>query len=261
VREVGRNLQNHPGVDLQYATDNEHSLTSELSGFGRARLAADWTLRRKGLGASNYFETGAFLRTRDDVSFPNMQFEFLPLARRLENGKIIAAPGFQVWMDLSRPESRGAVTLKSAQPAEHPAIVFNHLAARQDIQDLIDGVRLTRTLIKQHAWDPYRRAELTPGPDVVSDRDLEVFLRRKTGTSYHPAGTCRMGADDDAVVDTDGRLKAVSRLRVIDASIMPKVITGNLNAPVMMIAEKLADRVRGGEPLLPSTAPFHRTAS
>jgi choline dehydrogenase len=153
------------------------------------------------------------------------------------------------------------VTLKSARPGEHPAIVFNHLAARQDIQDLIDGVRLTRTLIEQQAWDPYRRTELTPGSDVLSDRDIGAFLRRKIGTSYHPSGTCRMGADDDAVVDTDGRLKAVSRLRVIDASIMPKVITGNLNAPVMMIAEKLADRVRGGEPLLPSTAPFYRTAS
>jgi choline dehydrogenase len=260
VRGVGRNLQNHPGVDLQYATDNEHSLTSELSRFGRAKLAAAWTLRRRGLGTSNFFETGAFLRTRDDVSFPNMQFEFLPLARRLENGKIIATPGFQVWMDLSRPESRGTVTLKSARPAEHPSIVFNHLATRQDIQDLIDGVRLTRTLIKQHAWDRYRRAELTPGPDVESDSEVEAFLRRKTGTSYHPAGTCRMGADDDAVVDTDGRLKAVSRLRVIDASIMPNVITGNLNAPVMMIAEKLADRVRGLELLPPLTAPFYRTA-
>src|SRR5437763_3070302 len=165
-------------------------------------------------------------------SAENMQFEFLPLARRLENGKIIATPGFQVWMDLSRPESRGTVTLKSAYPAEHRSIVFNHLAARQDIQDLIDAVRLTRTLIKQQAWDRYRRAELTPGPEIESDSEIEAFLQRKTGTSYHPAGTCRMGADDDAVGDTDGRLKATSRLRVIDASILPKVIAGNLNAPV-----------------------------
>jgi choline dehydrogenase len=259
VREVGRNLQNHPGVDLQYSTDNEHSLTSELGRLGRAKLAADWALRRRGLGTSNFFETGAFLRTRDDVSFPNMQFEFLPLTRRLEHGKVIAAPGFQVWMDLSRPESRGTVTVRSADPSEHPSIIFNHLADRQDISDLIDGVRLTRTLVKQQAWGRYRKVEVTPGADVVSDTDIEAFLRRKTGTSYHAAGTCRMGNDADAVVDTDGRVKAVSRLRVVDASIMPKVITGNLNAPVMMIAEKLADRIRGVEPLQPSTAPFYRS--
>jgi choline dehydrogenase len=258
VREVGRNLQNHPGVDLQFATDDEHSLTSELGRFGRATMALEWALRRKGLGTSNFFETGAFLRTRDDVSFPNMQFEFLPLARRLERGKIVPIPGFQVWMDLSRPESRGAVTLKSADPAEHPSIVFNHLAVRQDVQDLIDGVRLTRSLIDQHAWSPYRRGELTPGEDVASDVDIEAFLRQKTGTSYHAAGTCRMGADDDAVVNTDGRVIAVDCLRVVDASIMPKVVTANLNAPVMMLAEKLADRIRGVEPLPSSAAPFYR---
>jgi choline dehydrogenase len=257
AREVGRNLQNHPGVDLQYSTDNEHSLTSELGRLGRAKLAADWALRRRGLGASNFFEAGAFLRTRDDVSFPNMQFEFLPLTRKLEHGKIVAAPGFQVWMDLSRPESRGTVTLKSADPADHPSIIFNHLAERQDIQDLIDGVRLTRTLVQQQALGRYRKAEITPGADVVSDHDIEAFLRRKTGTSYHPSGTCRMGHDADAVVDTDGRVKTVDRLRVVDASIMPKVITGNLNAAVMMIAEKLADRIRGVKTLPPSTAPFY----
>jgi len=258
VREVGRNLQNHPGVDLQYATRHEDSLTSQLGLLGRATLGAEWLLRRTGLGASNFFETGAFLRTRDDATFPTVQYEFLPLTRQLRNGKLVPVPGFQFWMDLSRPESRGEVTLRSANPADQPSIVFNHLAARQDVQDLIDGIRLARTLVRQSAWDAYRSQELSPGPDVVSDQDLEAYLRRRTGTSYHACGTCRMGADDEAVVDHQGRVRAVGRLRIVDASLMPKVITGNLNAPVLMMAEKIADRIRGRDPLPRSQAPYYR---
>ena len=148
-------------------------------------------------------------------------------------------------MDLSRPESRGFVRLRSADPADAPSIVFNHMESRQDMQDMIDGIRLTRTLVSQSAWDEYRREELAPGPDVTSDSEIEAFVRQATGTSYHPSGTCRMGVDPDAVVDGDGQVRRVRRLRVVDASIMPKVITGNLNAPVMMMAEKISDRIRG----------------
>ena len=258
VAEVGRNLQNHPGVDLQYTTRYEDSLTAELNLFGRAKLGADWVLRRKGLGTTNFFETGAFLRTRDDVEFPNMQYEFLPLTRKLVNGKLVPIPGFQFWMDLSRPESRGFVRLRSADPADAPSIVFNHMQSRQDMADMIDGVRLTRTLVSQPAWAKFRGEELTPGPDVTSDSEIEAFVRQATGTSYHPSGTCRMGVDPDAVVDSDGRVNGVRRLRVVDASIMPKVITGNLNAPVMMMAEKIADRILG-KALPPSTASYYRT--
>ncbi len=258
VREVGRNLQNHPGVDVQYTTNYEDSLTSELSAFGRVKLGADWILRKKGLGTTNFFETGAFLRTRDDVAFPNMQYEFLPLARQLINGKLVPIPGFQFWMDLSRPESRGEVTLRSANPADPPSIVFNHLDARQDMKDLVDGVRLARTMIRQPVWDTYRGQELRPGPDVISDSDIETFIRQRTGTSYHPSGTCRMGADAEAVVDSEARVKSVHRMRIVDASIMPRVVTGNLNAPVMMMAEKISDRILGKPSLPPSDAPYYR---
>lgn len=258
VRDVGRNLENHPGVDLQYATRHEDSLTAQLGLLGRATLGAEWLLRRKGLGASNFFETGAFLRTRDDGAFPNMQYEFLPLTRQLRNGKLVPIPGFQFWMDLSRPESRGEVTLRSANPADPPSIVFNHLDAREDVKDLIDGVRLARTLVRHSAWNPYRGEELSPGSDVLSDRDLESYLRHRTRTSYHASGTCRMGTDDEAVVDSQARVRAVRQLRIVDASIMPKVITGNLNAPILMMAEKIADRIRGVAPLAPSDAPYYR---
>jgi choline dehydrogenase len=187
-----------------------------------------------------------------------MQYEFLPLTRQLRNGRLVPIPGFQFWMDLSRPASRGAVTLRSADPTL-PSIVFNHLHDPQDVQDMIGGVRLVReTLMRQPAWERFRATELAPGPDVTSDHDLEAFLREKIGTSYHPSGTCRMGADDASVVDPEGRVRAVDRLRVVDASIMPRVITGNINAPVMMMAEKIADRIKGQAPLPPSTAAFHR---
>jgi choline dehydrogenase len=260
ARQVGRNLENHPGVNLQYATNYEDSLVSELNLFGRAKLGAQWLLAKKGLGATNFFETGAFLRTREDIAFPNMQFEFLPLTRYVKNGKLVAIPGFQFWMDLSRPESRGAVTLRSAKPGDAPSIVFNHLQSRQDLRDLADGVRLARDLIRQPAWDKYRGRELSPGADAQSDADLEKFVRANLGTSYHPSGTCRMGVDDEAVVDGEGRVKAVRRMRVVDASIMPRIVTANLSAAIMMMAEKISDRILSKPALPPSTAAYYRAA-
>jgi choline dehydrogenase len=163
-------------------------------------------------------------------------------------------------MDLSRPDSRGVVTLRSASPADPPSVVFRYLATRQDISDLVAGVRLARGLVRQPAWNPYRGAELSPGPDVVSGREIENWIRHRASTSYHRSGTCRMGGDAESVVDGEGRVRAVSRLRIADASIMPRVITGNLNAPVLMMAEKIADRVRGLTPLPSSAARYYRAA-
>lgn len=255
-RDVGRNLQNHPGVDLQFSARPEDSLTSQIGPLGQVRLAAEWALLRRGLGASNYFEAGAFLRTRGDVAFPNMQYEFLPLTRKLVDGKLVPIPGFQFWFDLSRPESRGAVTLRSADPREHPSVVFNTYSDLRDLDDMIDGVALARELVHQKAWDGIRGEEIAPGIDVQSRADVAEFVRRRTGTSYHPSGTCRMGVDDHAVVDSDCRVKAVGNLRVVDASVLPRVTTGNLNAPTVMIAEKIAHGMRGRS-LPPSTAPFY----
>jgi choline dehydrogenase len=254
--EVGRNLENHPGVNIQFATRHSDSLVAELGPIGRARLAAEWLLRKQGLGASNFFEAGAFLRSRGDVAFPNVQFEFLPLVRFVKDGKLRAAPGFQFWVDLSRPESRGAVRLRSADPTAAPSIVFNHLAERQDLLDLVSAVRLARHLVAQAAWDGIRGREILPGPDVTSDAALEKFVRANLGTSYHPSGTCRMGSDPDAVVDAEGRVRGVDRLRVVDASIMPRIVTANLSAAIMMMAEKISDRLLGRPALPPSGAEY-----
>ncbi|MCW0983790.1 choline dehydrogenase [Agrobacterium sp. BT-220-3] len=261
ARQVGRNLENHPGVNLQYTTGYEDSLVSELNLFGQAKLGADWLLRKKGLGTSNFFETGAFLRTRSDVTYPNMQFEFLPLTRQLKNGKLVAIPGFQFWMDLSRPQSRGQVKLRSASHKDAPSIVFNHLSTQQDIKDIIDGIRMAREMIRQPAFDRFRGIELAPGPDVQTDSELEAFIRANVGTSFHPAGTCRMGTDADAVVDGEGRVNAVRRLRVVDGSIMPKIVTANLSASIMMMAEKISDCILNKAPLPASTATYYQSAN
>jgi choline dehydrogenase len=260
-REVGRNLQNHPGVDIQFAADDHDSLTSQIGPIGRAKLAAGWLARRRGLGTTNFFEAGAFLRGRDDVDFPNLQYEFLPLTRQLKGRKLIPVPGFQVWVDLSRPLSRGSVRLRSSAVDAAPVTVFGTYTERADLDDMICAVRQTRDIVAQPSLAKFCRAELNPGPEVQSDAEIEAWIRRATGTSYHPSGTCRMGVDDRAVVDGEGRVKAVTGLRVVDASIMPKVVTGNLNAPVMMMAEKIADRIKGVPPLPASTAGYYRSLS
>ena len=222
-------------------------------------MSAQWLLRGKGLGATNFFEAGAFLRSRSDVPYPNVQFEFLPLVRFLKNGKLVAAPGFQFWMDLSRPESRGRVKLRSPDASVAPSIVFNHLEARQDVRDFVDSIRHARTLAAQPAWDKVRGSEISPGDDVQTDAELEAFVRKNLGTSYHPCGTCRMGRDANAVVDSEGRVKSIARLRIVDASIMPRIVTANLSAAVMMMAEKLSDSILGKESLPIAEVPFYQS--
>lgn len=256
--QVGKNAQNHPGVDVQYTTESKHSLTREIGLLKRPFFGAQWFLTRQGIGGSNLFEGGAFLRTREDVDFPNMQYEFLPLSRKVVNNKVIAIPGFQVWMDLSRPESRGEVTLTSADPAAPVKTVFNTYSVRQDMQDVLDGVRLLRERIaSQPALQQFKPQELNPGVDMKDDSQVEAWIRTHTGTSYHASSTCSMGTNNDnSVVDGQGRVHAVQGLRVVDGSIMPLSVTGNLHAGIIMLAEKIADYMKDVQ-LDPSPAGFY----
>ncbi|MEZ5924283.1 MAG: choline dehydrogenase [Hyphomicrobiaceae bacterium] len=258
---VGRNLENHPGVNVQFALPFEESMVAALGLAGRARLGIEWLLFKRGLGTMNFFETGAFLKTRPDADYVNMQYEFLPLIRYVENGKLKATPGFQYWMDLSRPQSRGEVRLRSGDPSAHPSIVFHHLAEEQDAQDLVDGIKLAREMASRPAWKGADRNEVLPGRDVRSDADLRRWIVSNTGTSYHPSGTCRMGHDEMAVVDEQGRVRGIEGLRCVDASIMPRTVTGNLNAPIIMMAEKIADCVRERPALPADHAPYHGQSS
>lgn len=243
---VGRNMENHPGVNLQYTAPYKDSLVSELGMIGQARLGLEWALFRRGLGASNIFEAGAFLKTHPGADYANVQFEFLPLYRRLIGNKLKVFPGFQMWIDLSRPSSRGHVRLRSANPADKPEIVFNHLQTGEDQLDMIRSVRLARDLFAQKAFDGIRQTEVTPGAEAKTDSDILTWIKTAVGTSYHPAGTCRMASSPaDGVVDAQCRVHGLQGLRVVCAAVMPRVVTGNLTASTYMIGEKIADAIRG----------------
>ena len=243
---VGRNLENHPGLNLQYAARKEDTLVAQLGLLGQARLGLEWLLFRRGLGASNFFEAGAFLKTHPDADYPNVQFEFLPLARRVVKGRVQAFPGFQLWLYLGRPASRGHVRLRSADPNAAPEIVFNHLAEETDGTDLVRSIRIARELFAQPAFDAVRGAEITPGAAARSDAEILAWARTALGTSYHPSGSCRMAVrPQDGVVDSAGRVHGIEGLRVVCAAIMPRIVTGNLSAPTYMLAEKIADDIRG----------------
>lgn len=242
---VGRNLENHPGVNLQYTAGHSDSLVSELGLLGQAQLGLKWLLTRRGLGASNFFEAGAFLKTHDKADYANVQFEFLPLYRKVENGRINVFPGFQLWIDLSRPLSRGYVKLKSANPADKPEIVFNHFAEREDQADIIRSIRIARDLFRQRAWDGVRGEPMHPAASLETDDALMTWVRQATGTSYHPSGTCRMSRDiTTGVVDAQCRVHGLKGLRVVCGAVLPRNVTGNLSGPIYMIGEKIADAIR-----------------
>jgi choline dehydrogenase len=244
---VGKNLENHPGVNLQYTSKRSDSILSELGPMGQMKLGLQWLLAGRGLGASNFFEAGAFLKTHEKADYANVQFEFLPLYRKVENGKINVYPGFQLWIDLSRPASRGTVRLTSADPAQKPEIVFNHFEEREDQLDIIRSIRMARELFRQSAWDGVRGDAVQPQADLNTDVELLSWVKQATGTSYHPTGTCRMSRDiKTGVVDKDCRVHGLKNLRVVCGAVMPKNVTGNLSAPIYMIGEKMAERIGGG---------------
>ncbi|HXH04017.1 MAG TPA: choline dehydrogenase [Candidatus Competibacteraceae bacterium] len=255
---VGRGLKDHVAAPVQYASTRNVSVAKELSLIGRAKLGLLWLLFRKGLGATNFFEVGAFIRLDDSVKVPNVQFEFIPLLGEFQHGNVKLENGFQYFFSLMRPTSTGRVWIDSADPMAAPKFVFNYLSTEQDRKDAVDAVKAIRHVVAQPAWDELRGPEVTPGPSVRTDAEILEFLRQNAGTNYHPCCTCRMGNDPMAVTDSSGRVHGVDNLRVVDASIMPEIVSGNLNAPVIMMAEKIADDVRGRKPLPPEAAPYYK---
>ena len=247
---VGENLQDHLEVYVQYACREPITLFSALKPWNQARIGLQWLTTRSGLGATNHFESGGFIRSEPGVRYPNLQYHFMPIALSYDGTVSADCHGFQAHVGPMRPESRGRVTLASADPATAPRIVFNYMATERDRREMRDAVRLTREVIEQPPMDRFRGRPLSPGPEVERDADIDAWVRAHGESAYHPSGTCRMGTSDDpaAVVDGDGRVHGVDALRVIDASIMPRITTGNLNAPTIMMAEKIADRIRGREP-------------
>lgn len=210
-----------------------------------------------GLGASNHFEAGGFIRTRDDDLWPNVQYHFLPVAINYNGSNAIEMHGFQAHVGSMRSPSRGRVKLRSRDPHAHPSILFNYMAEALDWREFRDAIRATREIMRQPALDRFRGRELNPGADLKSDKDLDTFVRARAETAFHPSCSCKMGTDDMAVVDHEGRVHGVDGLRVVDASIMPIITTGNLNAPTIMIAEKIADRIRNRPPLARANVPYY----
>ncbi|HCE7278661.1 TPA: choline dehydrogenase [Pseudomonas aeruginosa] len=254
---VGANLQDHLELYLQYACKQPVSIYPATKWWNQPAIGAQWLFLGKGLGASNQFEAGGFIRTREAFEWPNIQFHFLPVAINYNGSKGVQEHGFQAHMGSMRSPSRGRIHLKSRDPRQHPSILFNYMSHEQDWQEFRDGIRLTREIMNQPALDPYRGCELSPGVNVQSDAELDEFIRNHAETAFHPSCSCKMGSDDMAVVDGQGRVHGMEGLRVVDASIMPLIITGNLNATTIMMAEKIADRIRGRQPLPRSTAKYY----
>lgn len=248
---VGKNLQDHLEMYIQYECKQPITLYSALNWYNQPKIGAEWLFQGKGIGASNQFEAGGFIRTDEGEAWPNLQYHFLPCAISYNGKSAVEAHGFQAHVGSMRSKSRGRVRIKSRNPDEAPSILFNYMSEARDWEEFRDAIRVTRRIIEQPAMDPYRGREIAPGSDKQSDAELDEFIRDEAETAYHPCGTCRMGDDDNAVVDGQGRVHGMEGLRVIDASLMPVIVTGNLNATTIMMAEKLADCVRGRDALTP----------
>jgi len=240
---VGQNLMDHLEIYVQYACNRPVSVYPKTRWFNMPVVGLQWLLARQGAGSTNHFETGAFLRSGDNVPYPNLQFHFLPIAMDYDGKDQYQGHGFQVHVGPMKPTSRGEVTLCSANPLEPPRIQFNYNATEADRSVMRSGIRMAHDIVSQSAFDDYRGARLRPTDDIGSDDQLDRFVREFAESAYHPSGTCRMGVDDRAVVDAAGLVRGLSDLRIVDASIMPEITNGNLNAPVVMLAEKISDSI------------------
>jgi choline dehydrogenase len=256
---VGENLQDHLEFYFQVASKLPVTLYSAMGLFARGAIGLHWLVSRDGLGATNHFEAGGFIRSRAGIRYPDIQYHFLPLAMSYDGKKLATEHGYQVHVGPMRSKSRGHVRLRSADPRESPRIAFNYMSHPDDWEEIRICVRLTREILSQPAFDAFRGREIQPGAEVTSAAAIDAFVRARAESAYHPSGTCRMGRRDDpaAVVDSETRVVGVERLRVVDASIMPSITNGNLNAPTIMLAEKAADHILGRPPLAPSNAPFY----
>ncbi|MDC0738601.1 choline dehydrogenase [Cognatishimia sp. SS12] len=244
---VGQNLQDHLELYLQMAASQPVTLYKYWSLFGKALVGAQWLFAKSGLGASNQFESAAFIRSAPGVDYPDIQYHFLPLAVRYDGKAAAEGHGFQAHVGPMRSASRGAVTLASSDPATAPNILFNYMSQDSDWRDFRRCIRLTREIFGQPAFAPYVKHEIQPGADLQSDDELDGFIREHVESAFHPCGTCRMGAVEDAgaVVDPECRVIGVAGLRVADSSIFPRITNGNLNGPSIMTGEKAADHILG----------------
>lgn len=246
---VGQNLQDHLSISVIYESKKAVNYQNVGNPLMKLLLGCQWLLTRKGFVASNIWEAGGHIRGYSDVEFPNLQYHFAPIHCEYDGLKPTLFQGFTTQLDQLRPKSRGEVRLLSADPAHRPGAFFNYLTDPFDVGEMIEAVKRIRELISQPAFDEFRGKELEPGIDIQSDADIAKFIRETTNTDYHPSCSCRMGNDEMAVVNEQMQVHGVDKLRMVDASTMPDIVSGNLNAPTQMMALKAADFILGRVPL------------
>lgn len=253
---VGHNLQDHLELYIQMAASQPISLYKYWNLLGKAWVGAQWLFARRGPGASNQFESAAFIRSAAGVEYPDLQYHFLPIAVRYDGQAAAEGHGFQAHVGPMRSPSRGSVTLRSGDPAEPPKILFNYMSSEKDWSDFRAAIRLTREIFAQEAFQPYVKHEIQPGPQVRTEEALNAFIKQHVESAYHPCGTCKMGRPDDplAVVDPENRVIGVDALRVADSSVFPQITNGNLNGPSIMVGEKASDHILGRAPLAKNNA-------
>jgi choline dehydrogenase len=256
---VGENLQDHLEFYFQVACLQPITLYSQMTPYRKALIGLRWIVRKDGLGATNHFETGGFIRSRAGERYPDIQYHFLPMAVHYDGSSLAREHGFQAHVGPMRSASRGWVRLASADPSDKPKVFFNYMSQPEDWVQMRACLRLTREIFAQSAFAPYRGREIQPGAGVQTDAQIDDFIRQNGESAYHASCSCRMGRADDpmAVVDPQTRVIGVEALRVVDSSIMPSITNGNLNAPTIMLAEKAADHILGKPPLPPADVPYY----
>jgi len=255
---VGQNLQDHLELYIQHECTQPITLYSSMAMHNKAMIGLEWLMFKTGLGSTNHFEAGGFIRSRAGIPYPDLQYHFLPMAMSYDGSTLATGHGFQAHVGPMRSKSRGEVWLQSPKAQDHPGIIFNYMSHEEDWEEMRAAVKLTREIFAQAPFDPYRGPELSPGSDIQSDEKIDEFIRTHVESAYHPSGTCKMGATPDCVVNPDCRVRGINGLRVVDSSIMPQITTGNLNAPTIMIGEKAADQIQGKIPLAPENVGYYK---
>jgi len=256
---VGENLQDHLEVYIQHGCTQPVSVYPALQWYNKPWVGLQWLLFKKGPAATNHFEAGGFIRSNDEVDYPNIMFHFLPVAIRYDGTSPSGGHGYQVHVGPMYSDAKGAVKIVTAVPTDPPSIKFNYLSTAQDRQEWVEAIRCARHILKQPAFDAYNGGEISPGQDVQSDQEILEWVGRDGETAYHPSCTCKMGVDEMAVVDPSTmKVHGLEGIYVVDASAMPSLTNGNIYAPVMMLAEKAADLIMDNTPLPPEEVDYYR---
>jgi choline dehydrogenase len=256
---VGENLQDHLEVYIQHACKQPVSIAPGMKWWNKPIIGAEWLFLRKGLGATNHFEAGGFVRSNDDVAYPNLMFHFLPIAVRYDGSMPAGDHGYQVHIGPMYSDARGTLKITSADPRVKPAMRFNYLSTDQDRREWVEAVQVARKIFAQPAFAPYSDGEISPGPEIETPEQILSWVAKDAETALHPSCTAKMGTDPLSVVDpTSMKVHGLEGLRVADASVMPYVTNGNIYAPVMMLAEKSADLILGNTPLPAEHVEFYR---